>query len=404
MERIHFLRKPTGLIIVRVNHKDFPSGRFHYSTGQNVTEANWVVTVKDKDVKGTTAGSVKRDQDVKGISTYKSLRSYLEAIRAVCEAHLGGYINALKLKAEIEELSKRQPKPKEKFYEQWEEIIKTTKTDKGEPIAAATLRSKKQSMHKAILFDPDLSWMDVSLEIYHKYYAWLQEKTPRTVGKHIKELKAILRQAEDRGIKVNQDYKKKSFIVPRPETESTYLSTDEIQKVYTAKVPKKLEKIRDTFVLACCMGQRISDWHQLVPSNVEDGLLKVVQEKTGATVYIPVHDMVRMIWNKYNGLPELLSDQKFNAAIKDVCAEAELGTIRINGKVEEKRLHISSHTARRSFASNAFLAGMDTLSIRRITGHKSEAAFLRYIRLDEKQHGIKAKEHSFFTSKMKVAS
>lgn len=59
---------------------------------------------------------------------------------------------------------------------------------------------------------------------------------PKTVGKHLKELKAILAQADDRGIQVLQDYRKKSFCVPRPEKDSTFLTMDEIEKVYKAKV------------------------------------------------------------------------------------------------------------------------------------------------------------------------
>ena len=41
---------------------------------------------------------------------------------------------------------------------------------------------------------------------------------------------------------------------------------------------------------------------------------------------------------------------------------------------------ISSHTGRRSYATMMFKAGVPTLLIMAVTGHKTEAAFLRYIR------------------------
>lgn len=48
----------------------------------------------------------------------------------------------------------------------------------------------------------------------------------------------------------------------------------------------------------------------------------------------------------------------------------------------EKCELISSHTARRSAATNMYLTGrMKTLEIMKITGHRSEQNFFRYIRL-----------------------
>ncbi len=49
---------------------------------------------------------------------------------------------------------------------------------------------------------------------------------------------------------------------------------------------------------------------------------------------------------------------------------------------KEKWELISSHTARRSAATNMYLTGrMKTLEIMRLTGHRSEQNFFRYIRL-----------------------
>jgi len=42
---------------------------------------------------------------------------------------------------------------------------------------------------------------------------------------------------------------------------------------------------------------------------------------------------------------------------------------------------VSSHTARRTFATNCYLDGIPTRTIMRITGHKKEDDFFRYIRM-----------------------
>lgn len=42
---------------------------------------------------------------------------------------------------------------------------------------------------------------------------------------------------------------------------------------------------------------------------------------------------------------------------------------------------ITTHTARRSFATNLFLDGVPAITIMKITGHKTEKAFLLYIKI-----------------------
>ena len=48
---------------------------------------------------------------------------------------------------------------------------------------------------------------------------------------------------------------------------------------------------------------------------------------------------------------------------------------------------IGTHTARRTFATNMYLAGdVPVHSIMKITGHRSEKSFLQYIVLENKEH------------------
>lgn len=59
-------------------------------------------------------------------------------------------------------------------------------------------------------------------------------------------------------------------------------------------------------------------------------------------------------------------------------------------------LAILFHTARRSFATNAYLAGLPPISIMKITGHKTESSFMKYIKISEKENAIQLKGHEFF--------
>jgi integrase len=57
---------------------------------------------------------------------------------------------------------------------------------------------------------------------------------------------------------------------------------------------------------------------------------------------------------------------------------------------------ISSHRARRSFATNAYLSGIPSISIMQITGHSTERAFLQYIKVSQEENAINLASHSFF--------
>lgn len=60
---------------------------------------------------------------------------------------------------------------------------------------------------------------------------------------------------------------------------------------------------------------------------------------------------------------------------------------------------VSSHTARRSFATNMKLAGVETAKIMLFTGHKAQEAFFRYIRIGKLENAKELSSHPFFLKK-----
>ena len=59
----------------------------------------------------------------------------------------------------------------------------------------------------------------------------------------------------------------------------------------------------------------------------------------------------------------------------------------------EKWQMVSSHTARRSFATNLYNQGVEVITIMKMTGHRTEGAFLKYIKVTEEQHARKLEQH-----------
>src|SRR5262249_45715408 len=148
---------------------------------------------------------------------------------------------------------------------------------------------------------------------------------------------------------------------------------------------KRLERVRDLFVFGCLTGLRFSDITTIQPENFqkngEEIYIHKITQKTKELVVIPCDEIVIAIRTKYEGdMPKAPSNQKFNQYIKEV---SKIAGLKEKGRLPsrpQKELWqcISSHTARRSFATNRFLEGFEPIGLMKITGHKSEKAFLKY--------------------------
>jgi len=265
-----------------------------------------------------------------------------------------------------------------------------------------------------------MDFKDITLDFYHDFVEYLQsEKTlenksgelikeqglaQNTIGKKIQTLKIFLNAATDEGINEYQHYKSHRFKAMTEETESIYLTEAEIQEIYDLDLSqnKRLEKARDLFLIGCWTGLRYSDWDKVTPGNIEDGFLTLKQTKTGGAVVIPLHEMVTAVIEKYNGnLPPVISNQKFNDYLKDVAKLAGLNSREqksfTKGGIKRTVTHekwelVSTHAGRRSFATNLYKAGLPSLTIMQVTGHKTEAAFLKYIKVTPREHAEKLKE------------
>lgn len=172
---------------------------------------------------------------------------------------------------------------------------------------------------------------------------------------------------------------------------------NEITRIYYYKFVKQdkrkaKERIRDLFVVGCLTALRYSDYSTLIKDNFQNGYIIKRTKKTNVDVKVPAHDYVKEIFEKYQGnIPTGLCIQYFNKYLKVIMKEIGLSdkvtfSYTKGGKlitaIREKWELISSHTARRSAATNMYLTGrMKTLEIMKLTGHRSEENFFRYIRL-----------------------
>jgi integrase len=170
-----------------------------------------------------------------------------------------------------------------------------------------------------------------------------------------------------------------------------------------------LEKTRDIFVIGCRTGLRVSDYNKCIGDAVEStGLICIDEtEKTGEPVYIPIHWQVKKILAKYKGVPPVISDQKLNEYLKDIGKKAG-----INYKVKDTRIGrnkpaesgeycqkyelMTTHTARRSCATNLYLAGFDLYFIQGILGHRNIETTIKYLGVTRKLVSLRLVNNPYF--------
>lgn len=248
----------------------------------------------------------------------------------------------------------------------------------------------------------------VDLDFHAKFVAWMaaQGFKPNYVNKVITTLKTFLALAVDRGLTTNNAFRSRRFTVKKESVEHIYLTEGELQRLADLDLTAdaRLDRVRDLFLLGCYTGLRFSDYAEIRPENITvvEGvrLLRVTTQKTRRVVSIPILEQAQRILDKRSGRPPgVISNQKFNSYIKELCRTAGIDSgvvvtsfvdgLRVSRTVPKWSL-VASHTARRSFASNEYLRAMregrSYRLIMDITGHRTEKEFFKYIRVaaDEK--------------------
>lgn len=358
-------------------------------------------------------------------SEYSMLNDWLDKIEMAAKDFYrtsrlqGDAPTAASIKAFLEEKFNLNPKPKV-------EVVKPVKlglfgfidkfiltSDKVIGTIQVYRTSKKHLMNFAAVYGKkEIHFEEIDADFYDNYIQYLNalNLAKNSVGKQIKVLKTFLNAATDRGINTNQFFKTKFFKKPTEEVDKIFLTDEEIQRIYKLDLSGQgsIEAVRDLFIIACYTGFRFSDFSTLEPSHITDNYITKKTLKTKTKVIIPIHPIVREILEIYNYiLPKCIANTHANSHLKTIAEMAKINSDievikTIGGKFErnvyKKSELVCTHTARRSFATNAYLAGVPAISIMMITGHATESVFMKYISIDELANAEHIQSHAFFNT------
>lgn len=285
----------------------------------------------------------------------------------------------------------------------------------GKKMSTRTTRNYQNGLNGLLEYQKErkikLDWPIINLNLWEDYTQYLTIEKGyfiNTVGSFQKNFIVFLKEARRKKI-FNEPFIDEVKILSE-DADDVYLDEAELDKIYKHDFTDnpKLERQRDVFIVACHVGFRIGDWDKIKPENFKrtkngNEYVEIIMEKVGKIATSPLDPIVKDILAKYDNKLPLISDQKFNDYIKEVCLACEIDskvniTATIGGQkvttTYEKWTQISSHTARRSFATNKKRAGVDNKIIMKATGHTTEKSFLKYLKLDNEEYMDMLAEHN----------
>ena len=195
-----------------------------------------------------------------------------------------------------------------------------------------------------------------------------------TVALYLSKIKTIITFAHNNGyITINPFANIK---IGKREKEVEYLTQDEVDIIAHHHFIGRLENIRDLFIFACNTGLSYSDMSQLSKMDIKQAegvyYVKKPRIKTGVLFTAILNDTAMEILHKYNYQLPVISNQKYNAYLKEIADICQI----------TKPLH--SHIARHTAATLMLNKGYSIEIVAKILGHSNTRMTTHYAKLMDK--------------------
>ena len=241
---------------------------------------------------------------------------------------------------------------------------------------------------------------------------WMTEQdySKNYIGTVVKMIKTVMNSAHQvYRLHDNLDYK--LFKVDSETADSVYLTMAELERIHrldlhSDTVKRKLKEwnyttglnaltiAKNKFLIGAICAMRISDFSRLTTDNFDGGRVFIMPKKGSSLrkpepIILPMHPIIRDIIDSGFDINSSIAEQHINKGIKMLCRLAEIDQpvskyITRGGELCEEKHEkwelVTSHTARRSGATNMDLSGMDRRIIQVCTGHSSQAMLEKYLK------------------------
>ncbi len=292
------------------------------------------------------------------------------------------------------------PKKELSFWNVWD-IFLESKSGEFKPHSFAKfralanhLRAFEDFMNRPLI----LSSIDqILLEDLQRYCYSEKKLNTQSTSKYIGLLKIFLNWCLKRKYTDNTDFQ---FFkaAKQPDSLKVILTKDDIEALEKLDVGEKqyLHNVRELLVLSCETGLRYSDYSRIQKQHLktdQDGtsILQIRQQKTSEIIEIPLTPRgIQIIDQLVNGGIHPISNQKMNKYVKELCQLAGLDesfeVFNFIGKEQTVELKpkyelITTHTGRRTFATNLLQRGVPAEIVMQFTGHRDYKSFSKYVNI-----------------------
>lgn len=255
-----------------------------------------------------------------------------------------------------------------------------------------------------------ISWDEINEKLIRDYKKYLQTKKvihkitkeevyekDATIKDKLSRIGAILNYAYEEELISKIDVTKIKKTKSSKNDDSDFhiaLSEDEINRLYNLELKGKEEKTRDLFIFQLLTGQRYETINGI---ELDKDNPIIIQEKGNKS--IPIKPLIEKdkklqnICNKYNYKLPKIARQTTNKHLKEFgkqiqlnekvpCSELRGGEL--YKYVVEKWELLATHTARRTFVTNAVLNGINETFTMSVTGHSAREMNDRYTKIKRK--------------------
>lgn len=181
--------------------------------------------------------------------------------------------------------------------------------------------------------------------------------------------------------------------------EPLFLTIDELKAFENVDTDSKTqENIKYAFIFACYSGLRFSDLKKLKKSDIHDGCIHIVTQKTSSRITIELNKKTEEIVERFKDTPsenlfKIHTKNTYNTNLRKLAERARIDTpvtkVYYIGaeRIEETRPKyeiMTSHVARRTFVTVALTLGIPAEVVMKWTGHKDFENMRPYISIVDK--------------------
>lgn len=223
-------------------------------------------------------------------------------------------------------------------------------------------------------------WEDVTEDNLRDFRMELDENyAPNSVKTICAELSAIIRAHGDKNIPLDFSGLTRIMKMKKVPSVSTYLTMHEVEKInmyHPRSVYTRL--VKRIFMIECLTGARWCDCLRMSPDNITelDGVpyIRYIAQKTQTEVMVPVHRLLPQYLVRTPLEPTQPDLSFYNKTLRKICRYCGVvswGKVFKGGKEYAGRKYnfVSSHTGRRTFATNLAQKGVTLEQIALMMGH-----------------------------------